>query len=311
MTDILPALARAVKSDAAFYANLPRGRPGAFMISPMRSPHSSPRRSGPTHRRSTVTTGLRAGRQRAQPDRLPLSLRQELRDRLLFLDRDIIVLDKPAGLAVHPGPYGGPTLEAALDALRFDSRMTPALAHRLDRDTSGCLVLARRRSALRRLHALFAAGHIQKTYWAVVHGAPEADSGIADQPLRKLNRKEGWKMVADPAGQSAITGWRLLGRGDGLSWVECKPRTGRTHQVRVHLARLGCPILGDPVYGPAPKEPRGQAAPLHLHARGLLIPMTENGPPIAVTAPVPDHMRRALTVCGWEENRSLSSARSE
>jgi RluA family pseudouridine synthase len=237
-------------------------------------------------------------------------LQQELLDRVLFLDRDIIILDKPAGLAVHPGPSGGPSLEAALDALRFDARMAPALAHRLDRDTSGCLVLARRRSALRRLHALFAAGQMQKTYWAVVRGTPKADSGVVEQALRKQNRKDGWKMVADPEGQSAATDWRLLGRGDSLSWIECKPRTGRTHQVRVHLAGLGCPILGDPVYGPGLKEPRGDAAPLHLHARGLLIPMTEDGPPIAITAPVPDHMRRALTACRWQKDRELSSAHS-
>jgi RluA family pseudouridine synthase len=199
---------------------------------------------------------------------------------------------------VHPGPSGGPSLEAALDALRFDARMTPALAHRLDRDTSGCLVLARRRSALRRLHALFAAGHIQKTYWAVVHGAPEADSGIADQPLRKLNRKEGWKMVADPAGQSAITGWRLLGRGDGLSWVECKPRTGRTHQVRVHLAHMGHPLIGDPLYGQGfksklcklPEPLQGKLAGLKrqaLHAERLAFTHPQSGTLLKFNSPLP------------------------
>jgi tRNA pseudouridine32 synthase / 23S rRNA pseudouridine746 synthase len=226
-----------------------------------------------------------------------------LAGRVLYRDRDVIILDKPAGLAVHPGPAGGPSLEAALDALRFDARTAPALAHRLDRDTSGCLALARRRSALRRLHALFAAGRIEKTYWAVVVGSPKAESGVVDLALRKLNRREGWKMVADPAGQTAITAWRVLGRGNGLSWIECRPKTGRTHQVRVHCAALGCPILGDPVYGANAKDVRGGETMLHLHARALAIPFAEDGTLIEATAPVPPSMRKALMACGWREDR--------
>jgi RluA family pseudouridine synthase len=225
---------------------------------------------------------------------------EELPGRVLYRDRDLIILNKPAGLAVHPGPAGGLSLELALDALRFDARTAPALAHRLDRDTSGCLVLARRRSALRDLQALFAAGRIEKTYWAVVVGSPKTESGIIDLAVRKLNRKDGWKMLIDPAGQSAVTAWRLLGRGNGLSWIECKPKTGRTHQVRVHCAALGCPILGDPVYG-TPAKDRGPAeTPLHLHARALAIPSAENQPLLTAKAPVPAHMRQALAACGWQ-----------
>jgi RluA family pseudouridine synthase len=234
------------------------------------------------------------------------ALMQELPARVLHRDRELIILDKPAGLAVHPGPSGGLSLEAALDALRFEMRTAPSLAHRLDRDTSGCLVLARRRSALRRLNALFAAGEIEKTYWAVVVGSPKAASGVVELALRKLNRKDGWKMVADPSGQSAVTRWRLLGQGDGMSWLECKPQTGRTHQVRVHCAALGCPILGDPVYGATGKEPHRSDRPLHLHARAVSIPYVEGAPPVTAAAPVPAHMRAALAACGWRDEGGRS-----
>jgi tRNA pseudouridine32 synthase/23S rRNA pseudouridine746 synthase/23S rRNA pseudouridine1911/1915/1917 synthase len=268
----------------------------------MRRPTSSSRRSRQTRKaRVAGARALHARRQAATPQRAAPSpaLLRELTERVLYRDRDVIILDKPAGLAVHPGPSGGPSLEAALDALRFDARSAPALAHRLDRDTSGCLALARRRSALRRLHELFAAGRIEKTYWAVVQGSPKAESGIVELAIRKMNRKDGWKMVIDPAGQDAVTAWRVLGRGHGLTWIECKPRTGRTHQVRVHCAALGCPILGDPVYGSNMTQTQ-VGAPLHLHARALSIPFLPDGPPITVTAPVPTAMRQALRACGFE-----------
>ena len=272
----------------------------------MKRPSASSRRTRPTHKTRRAGKAVRATPRPSAavvaPAPAVVTLMQELPGRVLHRDRDLIILDKPAGLAVHPGPSGGPSLEAALDALRFEARTAPALAHRLDRDTSGCLVLARRRSALRRLNALFAAGEIEKTYWAVVLGSPKAASGIVDLALRKLNRKDGWKMLADPSGQSAVTRWRLLGRGDGMSWLECKPQTGRTHQVRVHCAALGCPILGDPVYGAPGKEPHRTDRPLHLHARAVSIPYAEGAPPVAATAPVPAHMRAARAACGWRDD---------
>lgn len=210
----------------------------------------------------------------------------------------MLVIDKPAGLPVHTGPGGGPALEDALDALKFGRRERPGLAHRLDRDTSGCLALGRRRSALRRLGALFAAGRVEKTYWAVAIGMPPAESGRIELALRKQVRKEGWRMVPDMAGQAAITDWRLLGRGPGIAWLELKPRTGRTHQVRVHCAALGCPVLGDPIYGAA-KADIAPGPVLHLHARAIRLPCTEDGPPIAIEAPVPTHMLKALRSCGF------------
>ena len=169
---------------------------------------------------------------------------------LLHRDDAVLVLDKPAGLPVHPGPRGGPSVEDWLPALAFGKRRPPQPAHRLDADTAGCLVLGRTKPALAALGALFASGRVEKTYWAVVRGAPTRSEGEVAAPLLKRSTaREGWRMVVDPAGQAALTRWRVLGGADGLSWLELRPRTGRTHQVRVHMASLGHPLIGDPVYG--------------------------------------------------------------
>jgi tRNA pseudouridine32 synthase/23S rRNA pseudouridine746 synthase len=209
------------------------------------------------------------------------------------------------------------------------------LAHRLDRDTSGCLVLGRHRKALASLGKLFKNGAIAKTYWAVVEGEPDAADGVIDFPLGRLDETRGWWMKHDPEGQPAVTKWKVMGRlhspppcGEGLgvgaeprgetsttlsgratptatpprkgegklTWLALEPITGRTHQLRVHGAEMGWPILGDTIYGHAP---RSGGPMLHLHAREIVVPLYKNKPPIHVVAPVPPHMQATLKECGW------------
>jgi len=202
-------------------------------------------------------------------------------DRILYEDAEALVIDKPAGLAVHPGARTPRSLEDHLPDLRFGFHRPPAPVHRLDRDTSGCLLLARNPKAHRRFQRAFEEGLVEKTYLAVLAGVPEAEEGTIDMPIAKVSTLEaGWRMVPDPAGKSAVTNWRRLAIVDGHALVEFAPETGRTHQLRVHAASgIGLPIAGDPVYG----DGRG---PMLLHARSLLVPR-EAKPPIAATAPLP------------------------
>ncbi|HEX8418243.1 MAG TPA: RluA family pseudouridine synthase [Methylobacterium sp.] len=219
--------------------------------------------------------------------------------RLLYRDGLVLVIDKPAGLPVHPGPKGGPTLTDALNALRFGLPRRPEAAHRLDRDTSGCLALGRHAKALARLNRLFATSAVEKTYWAIVEGGPLGESGSIDLALaRRSDDPRSWWMKADPAGDPASTQWRVLGRAPDRSaaWLELRPVTGRTHQLRVHCAAMGWPIAGDPIYG---TRRRGTEPGLQLHARALSLPLYPKRPPIRVEAPAPAHMLGGLRGCGW------------
>ena len=220
----------------------------------------------------------------------------DLSARVLYRDSQLIVIDKPAGLPVHGGPRAKDSIESLLGALAFGLSQPPVPAHRLDHDTSGCLILARNDRARRKLGRLFSSGRIEKVYWAVVVGAPAASQGRLELPLRKLTNKAGWRMAADPAGQSAVTDYKVLGRADDLTWLELRPRTGRTHQIRVHCAALGCPILNDPLYGTAVG-----LEPLHLFARSVAIPFYDGRPPVEVMAPPPSHMLKALSACGYSQ----------
>lgn len=210
---------------------------------------------------------------------------------ILFKDQRFVVLDKPAGLPVHSGPSGGHSVE---DWFRTLSRRKdgPWLAHRLDADTAGCLVIALRRAALLAAQASFASGDVQKTYWAVVAGNVSGEHGTVSAPLRRVSTPRGWHMIVDSrSGQPAFTDWRVLGRADGITWVELRPRTGRTHQIRVHCATLGTPILGDERYGAA-------GGGLHLLARAIHLPLD---PPVEAAAKPPAHMLAALIRCGLPE----------
>ena len=228
---------------------------------------------------------------------LPGPILPDIGARLLYRDALVLVIDKPAGLPVHPGPKGGETLTDHLDALRFGLPRRPEAAHRLDRDTSGCLALGRHARALARLNRLFAAGEARKTYWALVEDGPEAESGSIDLPLaRRSDDPRSWWMKADPAGDPALTHWRMLGRASGCAWLELAPVTGRTHQLRVHCAASGFPIVGDPIYGTAPRH---GGPGLQLHARRLSLPLYPKKQPVMAEAPAPDHMAAGLAACGW------------
>jgi len=209
-----------------------------------------------------------------------------LTDLVLFIDAEAIVLDKPAGLPVDAPRDGSSSVEAALDTFRFGFQRTPSAVHRLDRDTSGCLLIARHPKAHKRFAAAFEAGLVEKTYLAVLDGVPEGEGGRIELPLTKRStREEGWRMVADPRGKAAVTDWRLLGVAEGRALVEFRPQTGRTHQLRVHAADgLGHAIVGDPIYG------RG-GEPMLLHAQRLKL-LRDPKPAIDVTAPLPKSFAR-------------------
>jgi len=213
---------------------------------------------------------------------------------ILHADPHVVVLNKPPGLPVHPGPGGGPSVEDFFPQLSR-RRDGPWLAHRLDADTAGCLVIALRKTALLTLQAAFAEGRVAKTYWAVVQGEVEGEHGHISVPLRKRQTRDGWTMEVHPEGQSAETTWQVLGRAQGQTWLALTPKTGRTHQLRVHCAHRGWPILGDSLYGT--KGPG-----LHLLARRIVLPLA---PPISATAPPPGGMVAALRGCGWEVSAGL------
>ena len=219
---------------------------------------------------------------------------------LLFRDALMLVIDKPSGLPVHPGRGGGTTLSDHLDALRFGLPRRPEAVHRLDRDTSGCLVLGRHAAALTRLNRLFRDRRVGKTYWTVVEGGPAEPSGEIDLALSPVDPRRTLRMRPDAEGQPSLTRWRVLGRDPdrARTWLELEPVTGRTHQLRVHCAASGWPIVGDVLYG-APAT-----GGLHLHASGISIPLYPRKPPIAVEAPRPARMEPALTACGWPEPRA-------
>lgn len=214
---------------------------------------------------------------------------ERIQDRVIYRDGLMLVLNKPAGFAVHPGPGKDPNLQPWFQHLRYGLPRDPSIAHRLDKDTSGCLILGRHAKPLRRLNDLFAKNRVEKTYWAIVHGTPPAATGDIALPLvrKRLPHSFGFRMEValaaegDPEAQEAHTAYKVLGAAERFSWLELKPTTGRTHQLRVHCAALGCPIVGDEKYGQ-----KNDGQPLHLHARAVAVPLYPNKEAIYVEAPL-------------------------
>jgi 23S rRNA pseudouridine955/2504/2580 synthase len=227
--------------------------------------------------------------------------RRMLLETVLHRDADILVLNKPPGLAVQGGSGIARHLDGMLDALRFEAEERPRLVHRLDRDTSGVLVLARTARAAAWLTSAFREGKVRKTYWAVVVGVPEPRQGRIDLALAKRLGSGGERVQADHDGRRAVTEYSVLDRaGRDVAWVAFRPLTGRTHQIRAHAAAIGTPILGDAKYGRQHAFLAGLGLPpqMHLHARQVLLPLADGGE-LSVTAPPPRFFLETLAALGF------------
>ena len=210
---------------------------------------------------------------------------------ILFEDGEALVIDKPSGLPIERPRRGGACLEDHFEHLKLGFQRAPVPVHRIDTDTSGCLLLARNPKALTRFSRAFEERRVEKRYLGVLAGVPDASEGTIELSLSKISSAEkGWRMIAAKKGKPSITHWRMLAEIDGHALLEFRPETGRTHQIRVHCeAGLGLPLLGDPVYGDGKGAPRTM-----LHAAAITVPR-EGKPPIAATAPVP----RDFTALGF------------
>lgn len=250
---------------------------------------------------------LRSGKRPGQ--KIVVTSAQEsaaLRARVLYRDSRVLAIDKPAGLAVQGGSGMTSHLDAMLEALRFEATQRPRLVHRLDKDTSGVLLLARSASAAAVLAEMFRSHTVCKVYWAVVAGVPQQESGLLSVPLAKVCGRRGEQRVAmdRTTGKHAETSYRILKTAAcQAAWLELKPRTGRTHQLRAHCALMGTPILGDGKYGKKPYSfltdlTEGVPRSLHLHARALSIP-TSSGGLLHISAPLPSHMAETFALLGF------------
>jgi tRNA pseudouridine32 synthase/23S rRNA pseudouridine746 synthase len=202
---------------------------------------------------------------------------------ILFEDGEALVINKPSGLPIERPRRGGASLEHHFEELKLGFQRAPMPVHRIDTDTSGCLLLARNAKALKRFAKAFEGRLVEKRYLGVLSGVPADSEGTIELSLSKISSAEkGWRMIAAKKGKPSITHWRVLAEHGGHTLVEFRPETGRTHQIRVHCqAGLNLPLLGDPVYGNGKGAPRTM-----LHAAALTVPRTGK-PPIDAAAPLP------------------------
>ena len=242
------------------------------------------------------------------PAPLDAKERAFFRSLVLYEDRDLIVINKPPGLAVQGGSGTVRHLDRYLAGLGVELGERPRLVHRLDRDTSGVLVIAKRRQAAAALGKLFASRAVRKIYWAVVHGVPRPPQGRIDQALAKVRTAEGERVKAvppdAPGAQPAVTHYAVIDRAAPVAaWVSLRPVTGRQHQLRAHMAFLGHPIFGDAKYGGDANLPEGVEKRLHLHARRIVFPHPRDGREMDITAPLPPHMEKTFQLLGFDSAR--------
>jgi tRNA pseudouridine32 synthase/23S rRNA pseudouridine746 synthase len=206
---------------------------------------------------------------------------------ILYEDGEALVINKPAGLPIERPRKGGVCLEDHLDALKLGFQRLPVPVHRLDTDTSGCLLLARNPKALKRFNKAFEDRLVRKTYIAILAGHPPAESGTIRLKLSKISSEaKGWRMIASKKGKEAVSHWELVEKLGPNSVIRFTPETGRTHQLRIHAHKgLGAPLLGDPVYGSEAQRGKGASRTM-LHASGLIVPR-EGKPAIEAHAPLP------------------------
>jgi 23S rRNA pseudouridine955/2504/2580 synthase len=227
---------------------------------------------------------------------------------IIHEDQDIYVLNKPSGFAVQGGTKTFQHLDGLLMGLGAELGERPLLVHRLDRDTSGVIVVAKRRAVASALGKLFATRNVQKTYWAVVRGVPTPPQGKIDVALIKAKGADGDRMRASREGeeddeQRAVTQYAVIDKASKVaSWLSLKPVTGRQHQLRAHAAHIGTPILGDNKYGGDVVLPEGVPNTLHLHARRIVFPHPRSGV-VDITAPLPKHMMHTFEVFGFDATR--------
>jgi len=225
---------------------------------------------------------------------------------VLHRDDSVLAIDKPAGLAVQGGSGTTRHLDAMLDALRLGARERPRLVHRLDKDTSGVLLLGRTRAAAAALTRAFRDRETRKIYWAIVCGVPQPRRGRMAAPLRKGGGRGRERVQVDAeAGQSAVTDYAVLDAvGRQAAWLELRPLTGRTHQLRAHCAELGTPILGDGKYGGPDAYLTGMKLErrLHLHAHALSI-AHPNGGTLTMEAPLPRHFLATMAALGVDRTQ--------
>jgi 23S rRNA pseudouridine955/2504/2580 synthase len=241
----------------------------------------------------------------ARPQRARVELTEDeaqfVRDMVIYEDDQAFVLNKPPGLATQGGTKTTQHLDRLLDGLA-DDRGRPKLVHRLDKDTSGALLVARTARAAGHFAKAFASRTARKVYWALVVGVPDAGQGMIDAPLAKQPGTGGEKMhISEEHGLPAKTKWRTVDRaGNRAAWVELQPLTGRTHQLRAHMAAMGHPIVGDAKYGgPEAFLTGGISRKLHLHARRIRIDAPDGGA-IDVTAELPPHIAESLATLGFD-----------
>jgi 23S rRNA pseudouridine955/2504/2580 synthase len=238
----------------------------------------------------------------AVPRRLLPADEAMLQAAILHRDEAVIVLNKPPGLAVQGGTRTGHHIDGLLDGLRFGHDERPRLVHRLDKDTSGVLVIARSLAAAAFLTRAFREKTTRKIYWALAVGLPKPLQGRIGLALAKRPSQGGERVRADPdEGKPAVTYYRVVESvGERASWLALLPITGRTHQLRAHCAAIGTPILGDGKYGGAASHLAGVSSSrrLHLHARALSIPHPQGGV-LRVTAPLPPHMQQSWQFFGF------------